>query len=128
MIFIGAIGALAPNFKIGDTFITDDPADIYSFASIHDETDKKLKELKKNGVVGIDFESEVFFRSAKKLKILAKAFYVVTDLPLVKPFYKIKTKIEIEKIKESLRLRVFEAIRSSEIPLRLQDSKKNEKN
>jgi len=124
VIFIGAIGALAPNFEIGDTFLTDDQADIYSFASIHDETDMKLRELKKNGVVGIDFESKIFFKQAKKLRLSAKAFYVVTDLPLIKPFYKQKNKIDKERIKKSLSLGVFEVIRSSEIPLRRQDAKK----
>ena len=102
VIFMGAMGALATNFKIGDTFLTADPTDIYSFASIHDETDQKLKALKRAGIVGIDFESAVYFKIAKKLKIKAKASYVVTDLPLVKSFYKLKTKLEKKRIKDSL--------------------------
>ena len=98
IIFIGAIGGLQKAVKIGDVFASSKPADFYSFKSIHDETDTKLKALQKKGVVGIDFEARPFFRAAKKARLKAFGYFLVTDLPLCKPFYKKKT------IKEKLRV------------------------
>ncbi|PIS28960.1 hypothetical protein COT42_06575 [Candidatus Saganbacteria bacterium CG08_land_8_20_14_0_20_45_16] len=104
VIFLGAIGALASGFKIGDTYATDKAQEIYSFASLHDETVVKLKALKKQGVIGIDIESQAFFSAAKKVGLKAQAYYVITDLPLCKPFYKPQTPKERQKIREAVAL------------------------
>ena len=102
VIFIGALGGLAKGFKIGDKFQTDRTRDVHSVKSIHEETRKKLLALQKKGVIGIDFESRGFFAAAKKAKLAARAFYVVTDLPLTRPFYSGTTAGEKKKIKDSL--------------------------
>jgi purine-nucleoside phosphorylase len=99
VIFIGAMGGLAKGLKIGDVVET---KKVYSVSSIHEETRKKLLSLKKKGIVGIDFEAQFFFRAAKKSKLTAKAYFVVTDLPLSKPFYIKKSKKEEIRIKEAL--------------------------
>ncbi|MEE8637777.1 MAG: hypothetical protein V3T21_01900 [Candidatus Margulisiibacteriota bacterium] len=101
-VFIGAIGGLARGLKIGDVVATNKPRHVYSVRSIHEETRKKLLYLRKKGIVGIDFESRAFFAAARKAKLAARAFYVVTDLPLTKPFYIKKTKREKHKIKFAL--------------------------
>ena len=102
IVFIGAMGGLARELKIGDVVVTDKAKHVYSVRSIHEETRKKLLSLRKKGVIGIDFESRAFFSAAKKSKISATAYYVVTDLPLTKPFYSKKTKREKHKIKSAL--------------------------
>lgn len=101
-VFIGAIGGLARELKIGDVVATDKAKHVYSVKSIHEETRKKMLSLRKKGVIGIDFESRAFFSAAKKAKLPATAYYVVTDLPLTKPFYIKKTKREKHKIKSAL--------------------------
>lgn len=108
--FIGAIGGLAKELNIGDVVVTDKARHVYSVRSIHEETRKKLLHLQKKGVIGIDFENRAFFSAARKAKLSAIAYYVVTDLPLAKPFYIGTTKREKTKIKDSIIqiLRVFE--------------------
>jgi purine-nucleoside phosphorylase len=76
VIFIGAIGGVAKGLRIGDVVET---KKVYSVSSIHEETRKKLLSLKKKGIVGIDFEAQSFFKAAKKLKLPAKAYFVVTN-------------------------------------------------
>lgn len=100
--FIGAVGGLEPGLKIGDILVTEKAKEVYSFSSIHDETAQKLKALRKKGVLGIDFESRVFFQGAKKAKLDPLACYVVTDLPLSRPFYKPKTQKEKNQIQSCL--------------------------
>ena len=100
--FIGAVGGLEKGLKIGDILATEKSKEVYSFSSIHDETPKKIKALRKQGVLGIDFESQAFFSNAKKLKLDPLACYVVTDLPLSKPFYKAKTQKEQNRIQSCL--------------------------
>jgi len=100
--FIGAVGGLEKGLKIGDILVTEKAKEVYSFSSIHDETPKKLKALRKKGVLGIDFESQAFFQGAKKAKLDPFACYVVTDLPLSKPFYKTKTQKEKNRIQACL--------------------------
>jgi purine-nucleoside phosphorylase len=102
VVFIGAIGGLAKGLKIGDLVEIERAKDIYSVSSIHEETKKKMTALKKEGVVGIDFEAESFFKAAKQIKLLAKAYFVVTDLPLSKPFYHAKTENEKQRIKSAV--------------------------
>ena len=110
LIFIGAIGGLAKRLKIGDVISTNKPSHVYSVKSIHEETRKKLVQLQRKDVIGIDFESRGFFSAARKAKLSATAYYVVTDLPLVKPFYIGTTKREKGKIMNSIIqiLKVFE--------------------
>lgn len=100
--FVGAIGGLAKGLKIGDTVIASRAKYVYSVNSIHEETKKKLLALKKKGVVGIDFETKAFFKAAKSAKLKPVACYVVTDLPLSKPFYREKTEREKARIKQSI--------------------------
>jgi len=107
IVFIGAIGALQKKAKIGDLVALQNGSRLYSFASIHDETQKKLKKLKNKGIIGIDFEAKSFFKAVKKIKRKAWAYFVVTDLPLAKPFYKKKSKKE----KESIQLAVQRLIK-----------------
>lgn len=102
VVFVGAIGGLAKELKIGDVVFTDRPKPVYSVNSIHEETKKKLTALRKKGIIGIDFESRAFFSAARKAKLSATAYYVVTDLPLAKPFYIGTTKREKTKIKDSI--------------------------
>jgi purine-nucleoside phosphorylase len=102
VVFIGAIGALQKGYKIGDIVVSKKAKDIYSVNSIHEETREKLLSLRKKGVMGIDFESRAFFSSVKKAKLSAFGYYVVTDLPLTKPFYMKKTEKEKNKIKVTL--------------------------
>ena len=103
VVFIGAMGGLQAKMKIGDIVISKKAKEVYSFQSIHDETKRKLRRLREKGVIGIDFESQAFFRAARKAKVCAIACYVVTDLPLKKPFYVKKTNREKECIQNSLR-------------------------
>jgi uridine phosphorylase len=98
VIFLGAIGGLEKGLKIGDIFVTKKGTDIYSVKSIHEETKEKLFSLKRRGIFGIDFETRAFFGAAKSKGIPAKGYYIVTDLPLTKPFYLKKTKNDIKKI------------------------------
>jgi purine-nucleoside phosphorylase len=110
VVFIGAMGGLAKGLGIGDIVET---KKVYSVGSIHEETRKKLLSLKKKGVVGIDFEAQSFFEAAKNQKLQAKAYFVVTDLPLSKPFYLTKNRKEKKRMQGALRilsLRVLEAI------------------
>ncbi len=100
--FIGAVGGLEQGLKIGDILATEQAKEVYSFSSVHDETPQKLKALRRKGVLGIDFESQAFFQQAKKLKLDPLACYVVTDLPLSKPFYKPKTQKEKNRIQSCL--------------------------
>jgi len=99
ILFIGAIGGLAGGLKIGEAVETQK---VFSISSIHEETRKKLLSLKNKGFVGIDFEARSFFNAAKKVKIPAQAYFVVTDLPLSRPFYLKKTKREQERIKQAV--------------------------
>ncbi len=99
VVFVGAIGALQKGLKIGDIVET---KKVYSVGSIHEETKGKLISLRKKGIIGIDFESHAFFSAAKKAKLSAAAYYVVTDLPLSKPFYQKKNKKEQQRIKDSI--------------------------
>jgi nucleoside phosphorylase len=108
VIFVGAIGGLKMELKIGDTFVSKKGTDIYSVKSFHEETMEKLLSLKKKGIAGIDFETRAFFRAARKIKLPAIAYYVVTDLPLKKPFY-LKTSVrEKEEIKRAVQRIVLE--------------------
>jgi len=102
IVFLGAIGGLQKVLKIGDIVVSKKAGDVYSVKSIHEETKKKLSSLRKKGVIGIDFESQSFFKAAKQAKLSAIAYYVVTDLPLSKPFYLKKTKKQIERVKSSI--------------------------
>lgn len=102
IIFIGAIGGIAKGMKIGDIFIPDKAREIYSLKSIHDETRKKMTDLRKKWVIGIDFEAQSFYKAARKANLPAGSVYVVTDLPLTKPFYHAKTKKEKDKIKKAV--------------------------
>ncbi len=102
IVFIGAIGALQKGIEIGDIVVSEKAKYIYSVNSIHEETRKKLVSLRKKGVIGIDFESRSFFKAAKQAKLSAIAYYVVTDLPLSKPFYIKKTAKETEEIKNAI--------------------------
>ncbi|MFA5840005.1 MAG: hypothetical protein WC890_05045 [Candidatus Margulisiibacteriota bacterium] len=103
VVFIGAIGGLQSSLKIGDTVEVNTAKNIHSFHSMLDQTIHKLKLLQAKGMIGIDFESQVFFKEAKKAMLLAQAYYVVTDLPLTKPFYLAKSKDEEEKIQLAIR-------------------------
>lgn len=87
VVFIGALGGLLKGLKIGDVVTTNSAKPIQSVSSIHEETRKNLLAWRRRGVVGIDFETKAFFAAAKKAKLYARARYVVTDLPLNKPFY-----------------------------------------
>lgn len=91
IVFVGAVAGLQKGAGIGDVYISSRARDFYSVKSIHEETNKKLKELRKKGLMGLDFESRPFFRAAKKAKLSAAACFVVTDLPFKKPFYLKKT-------------------------------------
>jgi purine-nucleoside phosphorylase len=110
IIFVGAMGGLARGLKIGDVFQTNKAGDVYSVSSIHEETRRKMISLRRKGVKGIDFESRAFFSAARKAKLAATAYYVVTDLPITKPFYLDATVNEKKKIQNSIIqiLRVFE--------------------
>ncbi|MBU0671539.1 MAG: hypothetical protein KJ732_00760, partial [Candidatus Margulisbacteria bacterium] len=88
LVFIGAIGGLDKGLKVGDTVIAGRAKYIYSVGSIHEETKARMLALKKKGIIGIDFENRAFFRAAKKTGLKPMACYVVTDLPLTKPFYR----------------------------------------
>jgi purine-nucleoside phosphorylase len=102
LIFIGAIGGLAKSLQVGDVVEASGPRPIYSVKSIHAETKKKLLQLRRKGVVGIDFESRGFFSTARKAKLSATAYYVATDLPLTKPFFAKKSKKQEHKIRSAL--------------------------
>lgn len=102
VVFVGAIGALQKGLKIGDIVVSEKAEDVYSVNSIHEETRKKLLQLLRDGVVGIDFESRSFFRAARKANLSAVAYYVVTDLPLTKPFYIKRTKKENRRVQDSI--------------------------
>ena len=102
IVFLGAIGALSKGVKIGDIIITDKACQIFSVKSVHEETKEKMLALRKKGLLGVDFESRVFFAAAKKIKLPARAYYVVTDLPLTKPFYQKRTKVENERIQAAV--------------------------
>ena len=102
IIFIGGLGGLQPGMKIGDIILTNNPDHVYSFSSIHEETRPKLLSLKRRKVLGIDFESQVFFTASKKSGLSAKAYYVLTDLPLTKPFYEPRTEGEEAVIADSI--------------------------
>ena len=103
VVFIGAMGGLAKGLKIGDIFRTSRAKEVHSVSSLHAEPRRKMFSLRKRGVVGIDFESRAFFSAARKAKLSATAYYVVTDLPLTKPFYLGNTAREKERIALSLR-------------------------
>src|SRR3989339_25283 len=100
--FVGAVAALQKEAQIGDVFISSRAKDFFSVKSMHDETQRKLAELRKKGVVGIDFESRPFFREAKKANLSAVACFVATDLPFSKPFYLSKTVEEKLLIQSSI--------------------------
>ncbi len=102
VIFIGIMGGLAKGLKIGDTFRIDKARDIHSVSSFHEETRKKMLALRKKGAVGVDFESKAFFAAAKKSNLSATAYYVITDLPLIKPFYSKITAEEKKQIKDAI--------------------------
>lgn len=102
VIFVGAIGGLAKGLRIGDIVESNKARDIYSVKSIHEETKEKLLSLRKKGIIGIDFESRAFFSAAKKARLFAEAYFVVTDLPLTKPFYVKRRVLENIRIKKSL--------------------------
>ncbi|MDD5382214.1 MAG: hypothetical protein PHH60_00970 [Candidatus Margulisbacteria bacterium] len=102
VIFIGAIGGLAEGLRIGDVVLTDQPKHVYSVRSIHEETGQKMRALRKQGIIGVDFEGRGFFAAAKKANLTAKAYFIVTDLPLSKPFYMKITAKDKEKIKDSV--------------------------
>jgi purine-nucleoside phosphorylase len=102
VVFIGAIGGLQKNMRIGDVVASRKSRDIYSVNSIHEETRDKLEKLRKTGVLGVDFESRSFFKAARKNKLSAQAYYVVTDLPLTKPFYIERTQKEAEMIQKAI--------------------------
>jgi purine-nucleoside phosphorylase len=100
--FIGAIGGLAKGLKIGDVVLVNRPHYIHSVNSIHDETKKNLLAWSKKGKIGIDFENTAFFKATKKANLKPVACYVVTDLPLTKPFYEKKTAKQLTKIQGSI--------------------------
>jgi len=102
VVFIGVMGGLAKGLRVGDTFHTTKAKDIYSVSSLHEETRKKMIALRKKGVKGVDFESRAFFAAAKKAKLSAEAYYVVTDLPLTRPLYLGTTAREKERIQNSI--------------------------
>lgn len=102
IIFLGAIGALSDRIRIGDVVVTNKSKQIHSMNSVHEETQSKMQALEKKGVVGIDFESRAFFSAAKKNGISALAYYIVTDLPLTKPFYLKRTKVENNRIQDAV--------------------------
>lgn len=102
VVFVGAMGGLAKGLKIGDVFRTNKAKDVHSVNSLHEETRQKLLSLRRKGVVGIDLESRAFFSSARKAGLSARAVYVVTDLPLTKPFYLGNTAKEKERIQASI--------------------------
>ena len=102
VVFVGAAGGLARGLKIGDQIETGRAKDIYSVNCLHEETRAKLVFLKKKGVLGIDFESRVFFKAAKEAKLKARAYLVVTDLPLSRPFYNELTAEEKGRIRGSI--------------------------
>ncbi|MFC1568229.1 hypothetical protein ACFL37_00850 [Candidatus Margulisiibacteriota bacterium] len=104
VIFIGAMGGLAKGLEIGDVFQTNKSKDVHSVSSIHEETKQKLLSLRKKCVKGVDFESRAFFAAARKAKLLAKAYYVVTDLPLSRPFYLGTTSSDNKKIQAAVSL------------------------
>jgi len=101
--FIGAIGGLAKGLKIGDVVLVNRPHYIHSVNSIHDETKKNLLAWRKKGRIGIDFENVAFFRAAKKARLKPAACYLVSDLPLSKPFYTEKSEKGKNIIADSLR-------------------------
>lgn len=102
LIFVGAIGGLEKSLGIGDVLVTGNPKHIFSFACLTDETRESLLKAKKRGALGIDFESEALFAAAQEANLSLTAYYVVTDLPLKKPFYMKRTKREKELIAEAL--------------------------
>jgi len=102
IILVGAIGALPEGIKIGDVIMTNKARQIFSVKSVHEETKEKMLALRKKGVLGVDFESRAFFAAVKKIKLPALAYYIITDLPLTKPFYRKRTKIENNRIQDSL--------------------------
>lgn len=110
VIFVGAMGGLAKGLKIGDVFKTSQAKDVHSVKSLYEETTKRLISLRKKGVAGVDFESRAFFAAAKKGGLSATAYFVVTDLPLTRPFYSGTLVKEKKKIQDSIVeiLRVFE--------------------
>lgn len=103
IIFIGAIGGIAKGLKIGDVVLPDKAKEICSLKSIHDETRTNMVVLRKKGVIGIDFEAQSFYKAARKVNIFAGSAFIVTDLPLTKPFYQTKTQKEREKIKKAVK-------------------------
>lgn len=102
VVFIGAIGGLRKGLKIGDVVVSKKASEIYSVKSLHDETPAKLKKLREQGVLGADFESRLFFKAAREIGVAATAYYVVTDLPLTKPFYIERTQKEADMIPKAI--------------------------
>ncbi len=102
IVFAGAIGGLSKDLKIGDILVTNNPKHIFSFDSLSDETPEKLKQLQKQKVLGIDFESRALFAAAKKVKLPVTAYYVVTVRPPRKPFYLKKTAKEKQRVTDAL--------------------------
>ena len=102
IILVGAIGALPEGIKIGDVIMTNKARQIFSVKSAHEETKEKMLALRKKGVLGVDFESRAFFAAANKIKLPALAYYIITDLPLTKPFYRKRTKAENDRIQAAV--------------------------
>ncbi len=102
-VFVGAMGGLRKNLRIGDVVVLRKARDVYSVKSIHEEIREKLISLQKKGVQGIDFESRAFFKAAKRLKLSAVAYYVVTDLPLTKPFYERRSRREETRVQKAIK-------------------------
>ena len=96
--FLGAIGGLEKGLKIGDLVVSEKAREVYSVNSFHQETLANLRSWRKKGFLGVDFESRIFFKTAKKAGLKPVACYVVTDLPLSRPLHLGRTQKEKQRI------------------------------
>lgn len=99
VLFIGAIGGLDKNIKIGD-IVSPSIGNIYSVKSFL-ENEGLFKKLKKRGILGIDLETQGIAKIAKKSKLKIKGLYIVTDLPLEYPFHKNLTDRQKNKLSKA---------------------------
>ncbi|MGB9613678.1 MAG: hypothetical protein ACPL4K_05870 [Candidatus Margulisiibacteriota bacterium] len=100
IVFVGTAAGISKNWALGEIISYESGAKVKSLNSFWQETKLLVRNLRNQGYHAIDFELEHFLKACRRIGRQAKFLLLIEDFLPEKPFYKISSRSDKEKIKK----------------------------